>query len=93
MLAGRHQPPTDQIELALRYAYMFFLRMCVPFPAVREAQDGTDAVTAMSTTPEAIVSGVDPYLDLVCDPILDGGEFLVPEELVTPPDHTTKAGE
>jgi len=92
VLGGRYEPPADQVELALRYAYMFFFRMCVPFPAVREAQDGTDAVTAMSTA-AAIAPGADPYLDLVCDRILDGGEFLVPEQLVTPPDHANEASE
>lgn len=90
VLAGRFEAPETQVELALRYAFMFFLRMCVPFPAVREARDGSDALEAMSATPQALALGADPYLDLVCDRILTGGDFLVPEELVMPAHHATE---
>jgi hypothetical protein len=29
----------------------------------------------------AIAPGADPYLDLICDRLLDGGDFYVPDEL------------
>ncbi|MDP9257300.1 MAG: hypothetical protein M3Q31_12180 [Actinomycetota bacterium] len=91
VLDGRFAAPEGQVELALRFAFMFFLRMCVPFPAVREARDGTDALEVIPVTAQALAPGADPYLDLVCDRILAGGDFLVPEELVMPPHHASEA--
>jgi hypothetical protein len=84
VLAGRAATETPDVELALRYAFMFFLRMCVPFPAVTEDRSA-DALAAFSSDPAQLVPGADPYVDFVCDRILAGGEFLVPEPLVAAP--------
>lgn len=84
-LAGRlrERPPrlsSEQHELARRYAYMYFFRLMIPFPAV----SFEDRPLAVPTSAEALMPGRDPYLDFICDHILDGGDFLVPDELVCP---------
>lgn len=66
-------------ELAERYAFTFFYRALVPFPLVPHGGGG---VLSVPTDPEALTPGADPYLDLVCDGILDGRPFVVPDELV-----------
>jgi hypothetical protein len=82
VLAHGGEMSEAQVELALRYAFMFFLRMCVPFPSVRDAADAVDALEGIPSTPAEIAPGADPYVDFVCDRILSGGDFLLPEGLV-----------
>jgi hypothetical protein len=71
----------SEIEKALRYAHAFFFRAMIPFPLV-EAEEGR--VTKLPTRPEEIAPGANPYLDWICDRILDGGSFALPDELVSP---------
>ncbi|MEA2177144.1 MAG: hypothetical protein QOG77_441 [Solirubrobacteraceae bacterium] len=90
---GNGAGATDaQIDLAWRYAFMFFFRMCIPFPAVDEPTP--DALGPLPTTAAALAPGRDPYLDFVCDGILAGGGFVLPADLVaaaaTTPDHETQ---
>jgi hypothetical protein len=67
-----------EVELALRYAYTFFFRAMIPFPAVT-ADNGR--VARIPTMPQQIAPGRDPYLDWICERILDGGDFGLPDEL------------
>jgi hypothetical protein len=88
ILAGTAAMSTEP-ELALRYAFMFFHRLCIPFPAVRPQNEGidaaaVDALTSIPTSAAQLAPGADPYLDFVCDRILSGGGFLLPEPLVMP---------
>jgi hypothetical protein len=75
---GRLDP--EMVELAWRYAFTFFFRCMVPFPSV--AVDGHQV--AGLPGPERIAPGADPYLDWVCDRILDGRSFVLPDELAVP---------
>jgi len=68
----------DQVELARRYAFTFFFRCMIPFPSV-PTEEGL--ATAVPNDPERIKPGADPYLDFVCDRILDGAEFVLPDAL------------
>jgi hypothetical protein len=68
-----------QRELALRYAFTFFFRALIPFGIVPQGGGG---VVSLPVEAGEIAPGADPYLDLVCDRILDGGLFAVPDELV-----------
>jgi hypothetical protein len=68
-------------ELARRYAFTYFFRFMTPFPAVRT--EGA-TVVGVPAGADALQPGRDPYLDLVCDRILDGGAFTVPDELAAP---------
>jgi hypothetical protein len=68
----------EQHVLARRYAFGFFFRWMVPFLPVQI--DGA-RVRAAATDAAALEPGRDPYLDFVCDRILDGGPFVLPDEL------------
>lgn len=76
--APAHRLSGEEVELARRYAFTFFFRCMIPFPAV-----GVDGhlVTGLPADAEALAPGRDPHLDWVCDRILDGGEFPLPDEL------------
>jgi hypothetical protein len=67
-------------ELATRYAHMFFFRAMIPFPLI-DVQDGR--VTRFPREAEALAPGVEPHLDWICDRILDGEDFGLPEELAS----------
>ena len=74
----------DQVELAIRYAFMFFFRVMVPFPAVRLKNSKDGVPDDFPNDPDGLRPGVDPYLDFVCERILDGGDFILPDELALP---------
>jgi hypothetical protein len=75
-------PPVESIELALRYAHMFFFRAMIPFPPVR-ARDGH--VKWFPRTAAELTPGADPYLDWICERILDGADFGLPDSLAGQP--------
>jgi hypothetical protein len=77
-LGSAQRITADQIELARRYAFTFFFRCMIPFPSVRTEEGFAKAVPSDR---EQILAGSDPYLDFVCDRILDGGEFVLPDAL------------
>jgi hypothetical protein len=78
-LARPAQPLShERTELALRYAHMFFLRAMIPFGAV-QTQGGR--VARVPRRASDLQQGGDPYLDWICERILDGGEFGLPDEL------------
>ena len=86
LLSGTAEEPTDP-ALALRYAFLFFHRLCIPFPAVEAKSAGLsavdiDALERIPTRSEELAPGADPYVDFVCDRILGGGDFVLPEALV-----------
>jgi hypothetical protein len=86
VLARPLPPPSlAEVDLAVRYAHMFFFRAMIPFPAVR-AQGGR--VVRLPSGAAELAPGADAYLDWICDRILDGGEFGLPDRLA----HATTAG-
>ncbi|HYM54790.1 MAG TPA: hypothetical protein VES97_05470, partial [Solirubrobacteraceae bacterium] len=70
--------PAESVELAIRYAHMFFLRAMIPFPLI-DAQDGK--VKRFPRRAAELAPGADTYLDWICERILDGGHFGLPDEL------------
>jgi hypothetical protein len=68
----------EQIELARRYAFAFFFRLMIPFRLVRNV-DGR--LGELPVSADDLLPGRDPYLDFVCDRILDGRDFFLPPEL------------
>jgi hypothetical protein len=74
--------PAENVELAIRYAHMFFFRAMIPFPLI-DAADGK--VTRLPRRAAELARGADPYLDWVCERILDGGHFGLPDELAGTP--------
>jgi hypothetical protein len=81
-IAERPAMSREQVELARRYAFAFFFRLMIPFKHVRNV-DGRLLMGCESA--EDLVPGRDPYLDFICDRILDGGEFFLPSELALQP--------
>jgi hypothetical protein len=69
----------EQLDIARRYAYMFFVRVPVPLPAVSRT---SERVQSLPVTREALLPGADSYLDFVCERILSGGDFLLPDDLI-----------
>lgn len=67
-----------KIELAHRYAYTFFYRSMIPFAAVR-TRGGL--IVEGPGSADVLAPGRDRHLDWICDRILDGGEFALPDEL------------
>lgn len=76
-LKSTELPPAD-VELATRYAHMFFFRAMIPFPLI-EAEAGK--VKRFPREAAALAPGADPYLDWICERILDGESFGLPDEL------------
>lgn len=68
----------ESVELAIRYAHMFFFRAMIPFPLI-DASDGK--VRRFPQRAADLAVGADPYLDWICERILDGGHFGLPDEL------------
>jgi hypothetical protein len=68
----------EQVELARRYAFAFFFRLMIPFEHVVSERG---RLTGVPVSGEALLPGRDPYLDFVCDRILDGGEFFLPSDI------------
>jgi hypothetical protein len=71
----------EQVEHARRYAFAFFFRRMIPFRHVRSLGS---RVVHVPESAEELLPGRDPYLDFICDRILDGGEFFLPSELALP---------
>lgn len=70
--------PAAIVELATRYAHMFFFRAMIPFPSIA-ARDGK--VERFPRRATELAPGADPYLDWICERILDGRDFGLPDEL------------
>jgi len=68
----------EQVALARRYTFGFFFRWMVPF---RPMEAGGGAIGSVTTDAADLEPGRDPYLDFACDRILDGGPFILPDEL------------
>lgn len=72
----------EETELALRYAFTYFFRTMIPFDPVKAAGGRPQEIV---TSAERLAPGRDPYLDLICEGILDGRSFVVPDELALGP--------
>lgn len=79
--AGTIGPLRDEEkELARRYAYCYFIRRQIPFPPVHDPDSAWWRFRFSSR--HLLPAGRDPFVDFVCDRLLDGGEFLLDDELV-----------
>lgn len=71
--AGRRQAG-QEVELARRYAYLFFFRFMKAFPWVVDAPRAARRLTFED--PDELAPGRDPELDAICDGILDRTPFV-----------------
>ncbi len=74
------QLPATDVERATRYAHMFFFRAMIPFPLVT-VDDGQ--VRHFPRSSSALEPGADPHLDWICERILDGQDFGLPDALAS----------
>jgi len=72
----------EQAELARRYAYGYFFRLMTPVPDFLRQTSYSFAEVRGDVSLEP---GDDPYLDLICDRVLDGQPLSTPPELVRYP--------
>jgi hypothetical protein len=73
----------EQTELARRYAYAYFFRLMTPLPDMMRQTSYSFAEIVGDEI--SVQPGADPFLDLICDRILDGRPLSTPRELVRYP--------
>lgn len=77
LMQGRPAIPRErQVELALRYCHLFFLRRMYPMTVLQEPKDSRPRLAYDSV--DALRPGRSRVLDLICDGILTGSEFELP---------------
>jgi len=67
-------------QQARKYAYHFFFRRLIPLPFLRETKGDSLFRLEISGT-EDLLPGRHPGLDVICDGITKGSEFIYPAEL------------
>lgn len=69
----------SQLEMARKYAYHFFFRRMIPVACIQPIDGGSAYVVELKSLNE-LLPGNDPGLDVICDGILHGSEFVYPAE-------------
>lgn len=67
------------VSQAKKYAFHFFFRRFVPVQCLRPSSNGVPFEIDIHAL-EALLPGVDPGLDVICDGILHGTDFIYPAE-------------
>lgn len=70
----------DQLLLAKKYAYCYFIQRQIPFPVVYKPD--AEYWEFQHDKAHLLYPGNDPFTDFICDRILDGQDFIMPENLV-----------
>ena len=75
----------EQRELAMRYAYIYFIQRQIPFPPVHNRHAGKESSFWRFDLDarHLLVPGANSNVDFIVDRILDGREFILPEERVS----------
>ncbi len=71
-------------ERARKYAFHFFFRRMIPVAALVEREGLWPPLRAEVRDPDALAPGRDPGLDVICGGILNGFDFVYPEETLAP---------
>ena len=76
--------PREQQELAMRYAYIYFIQRQIPFPPVRNRAGASESSfwSFDIRSRGMLLPNGDPHVDFIVERILDGQEFILPVELV-----------
>jgi capsular polysaccharide biosynthesis protein len=70
---------SEQRLLAKKYAHAYFIRRQIPLPAVRDPKGWWKFQLDERDT---LLPGKNAFVDFVCERILDGGDFLMGDDLV-----------
>lgn len=75
----------EQQELAKRYAYIYFIQRQVPFPPVqnRRASSESSFWSFDIRSRRMLIPGANKYVDFIVDRIVDGHEFILPDDYVS----------
>ncbi len=80
--AGTLKPlSAEQRQLARRYAYCYFIQRQLPLPVVRNPYSTWWKFQYKKK--HLLLPGKDPFVDFICDRIMDGKDFIMDEKLVT----------
>lgn len=71
----------EQQRLARRYAYCYFIQRQVPLPLVRDPE--SKWWHFQYDQREQLLPGRSPFVDFICDRILDGKDFIMDDRLVS----------
>jgi hypothetical protein len=71
---------SERRALAERYAFAFFFRAMIPFPALTWWRGRVQSMPQAAD----LERGRDRYLDWICDRLLDGGSFALGDDLALP---------
>jgi hypothetical protein len=74
--------PKEVVTRAHKYAYHFFFRRMIPLPFMRVLQGWPPYELALESLSQ-LQPGKSKGLDVICDGILQGKEFIYPEETLT----------
>jgi hypothetical protein len=72
---NRRLSPEDQLR-AHKYAYHFFFRRMIPVSAALPVAGGWPPFHVVPESLDQLSPGTDPGLDVICDGILNGAEFV-----------------
>jgi hypothetical protein len=70
----------EQTALARQYAYSVFLQRQIPLPVVRDPNSLW--WNLQHEKRELLLPGADPFLDFICEKVINGEEFIMGQELV-----------
>jgi len=74
------RPTAEQTALARQYAYSVFIQRQVPLPVVRDPHSLW--WNLQHEKREQLLPGAEPFLDFICDRVIDGEDFIMGRELV-----------
>ena len=78
--------PAELTRRACKYAYHFFFRRMIPLPFMKESNQGLTPYKLDLKSISQLLPGADPGLDVICDGILNGSDFVYPAETIGKPE-------
>jgi hypothetical protein len=70
----------EQVELARKYAYCYFIQRQIPMSVVNDPT--SEWWSFQFDRRHLLLPGRDPYMDFICDRIMDGRDFIMDDRLV-----------
>lgn len=80
-LPFEHKLDNKTTERAKKYAYHFFFRRMIPLPFIEEVKSGFRPFKFKIKSVEELSSSSYTGLDVICDGIINGSNFIYPDEI------------